>query len=166
MENAVVKLQLKKSGIDPILKNYRPVRNLPFVSKITEKAVVDQLIEYCTTNNLLPDNQSCCRKHHAIETALVKVHNNIQASMNNQKITFLIILDLSAVFDMINHSLMMDILENDFGIVSVNTRWRKFYLDERQQRFMIKQYMTDCFQLNSGVPQGSCLGPVLFQMYA
>ena len=86
--------------------------------------------------------------------------------MNKQKITFLIILDLSAVFDMINHSLMMDILENDFGIVSVDKRLFKFYLDERQQRFMIKQHMADCFQLNSGVPQGSCFGPVLFLMYA
>ena len=96
MENAVVKPMLKKSGIDPILKNYRPVSNLPFVAKIAEKAVIDQLMEYCTTNHLLPDNQSSSRKHHSTETALVKVYNDIRASMDNQEITFFILLDLSA----------------------------------------------------------------------
>ena len=123
--------------------------NLPFVAKIAEKAVVDQLMEYCTTNHLLPDNQSSYRKHHSTETALVKVHKDILASMDNQEITFLILLDLSAAFDTINHSLMMDILENDFGIVGVVKRWFRSYLDERQQRVKIKQHMSDCFQLNS-----------------
>ncbi|XP_068726241.1 uncharacterized protein [Montipora capricornis] len=66
-KNAVVKPMLKKSGIDPIFRNYRPVSNLPFayfVSKIAEKGVIDQLMEYCT-NDLLPDKQSSYRKHHA-----------------------------------------------------------------------------------------------------
>ena len=82
------------------------------------------------------------------------------------EILLLILLDLSTAFDTINHSLMMDILENDFGVVGVVKRWFRSYLDERQQRVKIKQHMSDCFQLNSGVPQGSCLGPVLFLMYA
>ena len=97
-----------QASILAILKNYRPVRNLPFVSKIAEKAVIDQLMEYCTINNLLPDNQSSCRKHHTTDTAPVKVHNNILASMDNQEVTFLILLNLSASFDTINHCLMMD----------------------------------------------------------
>ena len=94
-KNAVVKPMLKKSGIDPILKNYRTVSNLPFVSKFAEKPVIDQLKEYCTTNHLLPDNQSPYGKHHLTETELVKVHkNDVLASMDNQEITFLILLDL------------------------------------------------------------------------
>ena len=96
----------KKSGIHPILKNYRPVSNLPSVAKIADKTVNDQLMEYCTTNHLLPDNQSSCRKYHSTETTLVIVHNDILASMDNQEITFLILLDLSTAFDTINHSLM------------------------------------------------------------
>jgi len=62
---------------------------------------------------------------------------------------------------------MTDILENDFGIVGVDKRWFRSFLDERQQRVKIKQHTctSDCFQLNSGVPQVSCLGP-LFLMYA
>ena len=135
-KNAVVKPMLKKSGIDPILKNYRPVSNLPFVAKIAEKAVIDQLMEYCTTNHLLPDNQS------STETALVKVHNDIRLSMDNQEITVSILLDLSAAFNTINQILMMNIQENDFGMVGVRVkRWFKSFLDERQQRGMIKQHV-------------------------
>ena len=151
----MVKPMLKNSGIDPILKNYRPVSNLPFVAKNAQKADIDQLMAYCTTNHLLLDNQSSYRKHHSTGTALVKVHNDILASMDNQEITFLILLDLSAAFDKINHSLMINILENDFGVVGVVKRWFKSYLDKRQQRVMIKQPMSDYFQLNSRVPQGS-----------
>ena len=89
-----------------------------------EKAVIDQLMEYCTSNHLLPinDNQSSSKKHHSTETALVKVHDDIRASMDNQEITFFILLDLSAAFDTINQILMMNILGNDFGIVGVVKR--------------------------------------------
>ena len=165
-KEAIVKPLLKKPGLDPLLKNYRPVSNLPFVSKVAEKAVINQLMDYCTVNNLLPDNQSSYRKHHSTETALVKVHNDILTSMDRQEITFLILLDLSAAFDTINHSLMMKILENDYGIAGVVKKWFESYLVSRQQRVLIKQQMSDCFELSSGVPQGSCLGPVLFLIYA
>ena len=165
-KNAVVKPMLKKSGIEPILKNYRPVSNLPFVAKATEKAVINQLMGYCTINRLLPDNQSSYRKYHSTETALVKVHNDILTSMDRQEITFLILLDLSAAFDTINHSLMIDILENDFGIAGVVKKWFESYLVSRRQRIMVKQHLSDYFQLESGLPQGSCLGPVLFLIYA
>ena len=74
---------------------------------------------YCTINRLLPDNQSSYRKYHSTETALVKVHNDFLTSMDRQIITFLILIDLSAAFDTINHSLMIDILEKDFGIAGV-----------------------------------------------
>lgn len=157
---------LKKSGIEPILKNYRRVSNLPFVAKATEKAVINQLMGYCTINHLLPDNQSSYRKYHSTETALVKVHNDILTSMDGQEITFLILIDLSAAFDTINHSLMIDILENDFGIAGVVKKWFESYLVSRQQRIMVKQHLSDYFQLESRLPQGSCLGPVLFLIYA
>ena len=120
----MVKPMLKKSGIDP----NRPVSNLPFLAKIAEKAVTDQLMEYSTTNHLLPDNQS------STETALVKVYNDVRASMDNQEITFFILIDLSAAFDTIYQILLMSILDNDFGIVGVVKRWFKSFLDERQQR--------------------------------
>ena len=86
--------------------------------------------------------------------------------MDRQEITFLILIDLSAAFDTINHSLMIDILENDFGIAGVVKKWFESYLVSRQQRIMVKQHLSDYFQLESGLPQGSCLGPLLFLTYA
>ena len=103
-KNAVVRPLLKKPGLDPVLKNFRPVSNLAFVGKAAEKAVIEQLINHCTTHQLLPVNQSSYRKYHSTETALVKVHNDILTSMDNQEVTFLILLDLSAAFDTINHT--------------------------------------------------------------
>ena len=121
---------------------------------------------YCTINRLLPDNQSSYRKYHSTETALVKVHNDILTSMDREEITFIILIDLSAALDTINHSLMIDILKNDFGIAGVVKKWFQSYLVSRQQRIMVKQHLSDYFQLESGLPQGSCLGPVLFLIYA
>ena len=91
---AVVRPLLKKSDLDPVLKNFRPVSNLAFVGKAAEKAVIEQLINHCTTNQLLPVNQSSYRKYHSTETALVRVHNDILVSMDKQEVTFLVLLDL------------------------------------------------------------------------
>ena len=156
-KSAVVRPLLKKSGLDPALKNFRPVSNLAFVGKAAQKAVIEQLINHCTTHQLLPVNQSSYRKYHSAETALVKVHNDILTSMDNQEVTFLILLDLSAAFDTINHSLLMNIVENDFGITGLAKKWLASYLGNRQQRITIKGCLSDYFHVNSGVPQGCCM---------
>ena len=83
-----------------------------------------------------------------------------ETSMDNQEVTFLILLDLSAAFDTINHSLLMNIVENDFGITGLAKKWLASYLGNRQQRITIKGCLSDYFHVNAGVPQGSCLGPV------
>ena len=75
-------LPLKKPGLDPIFKNFRPVSNLPFVVKLAEKAVISQLSMHCAANAPLPENQSSYREHHSMETALLKVQNDILLSMD------------------------------------------------------------------------------------
>lgn len=165
-KTALVSPLLKKHGLDPTFKNFRPVSNLPFVAKSAEKAVIAQLFEHCTANCLLPENQSSYRKFHSTETALLKVQSDILTSMDKQEVTLLILLDLSAAFDTINHSILLDILEYDFGIVGLVKDWITSFLSERQQHVVVKTHKSDAFDLNSGVPQGSCLGPVLFLLYA
>ena len=71
---AVVKPLLKKPGLDLISKNYRPISNLPFISKLVEKCMLKQLIEHCENHKLLPDFQSAYRKKYSIETSLIKTH--------------------------------------------------------------------------------------------
>ena len=100
-KNALVLPLLKKDGLEPIFKNYRPVSNLQFVSKLAESAVAKQLHHHMVANDLFPVLQSSCRKFHGTETALLKVKNEILFNMNKQHVTLLVLLDLSAAFDTI-----------------------------------------------------------------
>ena len=157
---------LKKLGLELVFNSFRPVSNLPFVSKVAEKAVISQLLGHCNENAPLPTNQSSYRQYHSTETALLKVHNDILMNMDNQQVTLLVLLDLSAAFDTIDHSIMSHILENDFGVTDKALCWLKSFLTDRKQRVIIDNQQSRDFDLSSGVPQGSCLGPILFIMYA
>ena len=113
LKHALVKPLLKKTNLDHnVLQNYRPVSNLPFLSKIIEKTVCNRLIEHLNSNNLYEPLQSAYHKGHSTETALVRLHNDILINLHSNRGVVLILLDLSAAFDMINHSLMIKRLEN------------------------------------------------------
>ena len=90
---AIVNPLLKKPGLNLILKNYRPVSNLQYVSKLTERAVYEQVHLHMETNNIYPLLQSVYRKQHSTETAILKVMNDIQLKMNSQHVTLLVMLD-------------------------------------------------------------------------
>ena len=98
-KNALVLPLLKKDGLEPIFKNYRPVSNLQFVSKLAESAVAKQLHHHMVAIDLFPVLQSSYRKFHSTETALLKVKNEILLYINKQHVTLLVLLDLSAAFD-------------------------------------------------------------------
>ena len=161
---------LKKPSLDLILKNYRPISNLPFVGKLMERCVIEQLLEHICTNNLMEPLQLAYRSHHSTETALLKVKTDILKAMDNQEVTCLVLLDLSAVFDKVDHKILLERLENYFGITGVAPRWIKSYLTNQSQRVIIGDTNTTGAKSNSislefGVPQGSALGPILFTLY-
>jgi exonuclease III len=156
---------LKKFGLDLVFMNFRPISNLPFVSKTAEKVVASQILDHCSAHAPLAACQSSYRKHHSTETALLKVQSDILLSMDRQEVTLLVLLDLSAAFDTIDHDIMINLLENDFGITDQALSWLKSFLSGRKQRVVIGQQQSEDFDLISGVPQGSCLGPLLFIMY-
>ena len=113
-KSARIRPLLKKSGLDQnLLKNYRPVSNLPFISKVLEK-VVDKSLEHYLSEN--KGFQSAYRKFHSTESALLKVQNDILQSLENNCVTVLVLLDLSAAFDTIDHHILLHRLENLFGI--------------------------------------------------
>ena len=163
---AIVNPLLKKPGLDLILKNYRPVSNLQYVSKLTEKAVYDQVHRHMETNNIYPLLQSAYRKQHSTETVLLKVMNDILLKMNSQHVTLLVMLDLSAAFDTVNHKILLERLQHDIGISGVPLQWFKSYLSNRSQRVTVQGTLSRLFDLDCGVPQGSCLGPLLYVIYA
>ena len=116
LKEALVKPLLKKITLEPINKNYRPVSNLPFMGKLMERCVIDQLMDHIHTNNLMEPLQSAFKPCHSTETALLKFKADILKVVDNQEITCLVLLDLSAAFNTVDHKILLNQLENHFGI--------------------------------------------------
>ena len=145
--------------------NFRPVSNLQFLSKLTEKAVAQQAVSYVITHGLLPVLQSAYRLLHSTETALLQLHNDILLNMNKQQVTLLVFLDLSAAFDTIDHSVSLRHLETKFGFTGTAPEWFKSYMSGRFQQVVIDDATSDKFNMDFVVPQGSCLRPLLSSIY-
>ena len=105
-------------------------------------------------------------KNHSTETALLRVKNDILMNMNKGHVTLLVFLDSSAAFDTVDHSSLLTSLQTRFGVSGKVLEWFASYLHDRSQRITINGTLSDSFSLQCGVPQGSCLGPILFVIYA
>ena len=102
-KEALVKPLLQKAGLAADFNNLRPISNLKFISKLTERAVYNQTYDHLMANDLLPKSQSTNRKRYSTETALLKICNDILLSMNQQQEALSVLLNLSAAFDTVNH---------------------------------------------------------------
>uniref|UniRef100_A0A8C9XHL9 Reverse transcriptase domain-containing protein n=1 Tax=Sander lucioperca TaxID=283035 RepID=A0A8C9XHL9_SANLU len=163
---AVIKPILKKPTLDPeVLANYRPISNLPFLSKILEKVVANQLCDFLHRNSLFEDFQSGFRMHHSTETALVKITNDLLTAADKGLVSVLVLLDLSAAFDTIDHTILLQRLEHLVGIKGIALSWFKSYFSERSQFVNINDKPSKYAKVSHGVPQGSVLGPILFSLY-
>ena len=116
-------------------------------------------------HSLFPQLQSAYRKNHSTETALLKIKNDILLGMNSQEVTLLVLADLSPAFDTIEHSNLLSRLQTKAGVAGCVLDWFKSYLTGRSQRVSVKGSESNKFALSCGVPQGSCLGPLLFSIY-
>ena len=153
---------LKKPNLDRnLLKNY----NLSFISKLIEKVVAKQLNNYINSEGFSNVNQSVYRRLHSTESALLKIQNDIAASMDSGKAVALTLLDLSAAFDTIDHDILFNSLRDWFGVDGTVLRYIKSYLSNRKQKVKLGNSFSDAFSLPYGVPQGSVLGPLLFTLY-
>ncbi len=165
LKKAIIKPLLKKLGLELEFKNYRPVSNLSFLSKLIEKIVAIQFVDHLTTNKLMDPLQSAYKKGHSTETALLKVQNDILIDIDSKNISILVLLDLSAAFDTIDHKVLLSRLENSYGIRGNALKWFRSYLTDRSQSIIIDDEISEPKQLKYGVPQGSILGPLLFTAY-
>lgn len=165
-KQALVKPLLKKPGLDgDNLKNYRPVSNLTFVSKIIEKAVSVRIRDHMTQNNLHETMQSAYKASHSTETALLRVLNDILAAVDDQQGVLLVLLDLSAAFDTVQHSTLLKRLQQRIGIKGTALQWFQSYLEGRRHSVCVSSSTSTPTQMKYGVPQGSVLGPLLFTIY-
>jgi hypothetical protein len=165
-KTAVITPLIKKPNLCPdILKNYRPVSNLPFLSKVLEKVIAKQLTSHMTRHGLHDPLQSAYRAAHSTETALLKIKDDIDRGLDQGEGTLLVLLDLSAAFDTIDHGILLDRLQHYVGISGTSLQWFQSYLQDRKQSVAIDRSLSTPQDLNIGVPQGSVLGPLLFLVY-
>jgi hypothetical protein len=163
---AIVTPLIEKAGLDPSnMTNYRPVSNVTFMSKVEERAVALQLHEYLAANDLLPYNQSAYRKKHTTETAMLRVWSDILQAADTKQVTLLGMLDISAAFDCVDHSLLLKRLETGFGLIDVVLDWLRSFLTDRTQQVAYAGRLSPIQAMLFGVLQGSVLGPLLYVLY-
>lgn len=166
LKTAQVSPILKKEGMDPTdFKSYRPVSNLSFLSKLLERVVAKQLTDHMTQHNLHDVFQSAYRAKHSTETALIKIKCDIDQALERGEGTILLLLDLSAAFDTLDHGIILDRLSQCVGVTGIALSWFRSYLCDRRQLVRIGDTLSHPVNLSIGVPQGSVLGPLLFLTY-
>ena len=165
-KTAHIKPLLKKPTLDKeIMKNYRPVSNLNYISKLVEKVVAKRLQSHLEKNDLNTAFQSAYRQKHSTETALLRVHNDVIGFLDNKQCAILVLLDLSAAFDTIDQDILITRLRNRFGVSGDVLKWFESYVFHRSQHVNIDGTLSESASLIYGVPQGSVLGPILYTLY-
>jgi hypothetical protein len=157
---------LKKLLLDPeILKNFRPVSNLDFISKLIEKVVDVQTPNHMRKNSVDDPMQSAYKLYHSTETAMVRLHSDILWALDQNKAVLLVCLDLSAAFDTVDHLVLLNRMEKHVGITGKCLACYRSYLSNRKQTVVIQGVSSTQRGLPYGVPQGSVSGPKCFNIY-
>ena len=164
-KRAIVKTLLKKIGLENIFKNYSPVSNLNFISKLLEGVVCLQIQEHLYKQNMLPQYQSSYWANYSTETLLLKLIDDVLKGMEAQEVTAPVALDLNAAYDTVDHELLLVILRSHFGIYGIPLTWIKSYLDKRSFQVEVGSTLSEPIDVPYAVQQGSLLGPVLFVCY-
>ena len=142
-----------KDGPENIKSNYHPISVLPTVSRLLEKVLYGQLYQYLDENKLLYLHQSGFRSLHSCVTCLLKSTNDCGRFHRPKK-----------AFDTVDHSILLEKLSL-YGIRGIELEWFRSYLNGRQQCCLVNGHISKIESIRYGVPQGSCLGPLLFLMY-
>ena len=166
MQEALVFPTIKNvHGDRDALTNYRPVSNLSFISKLLEKVVLEQITAHLDDQDLLNKHQAGYRVGHSCETLLLGMFEDLLREMDQGNIVALLLLDMSAAFDTVDHERLLDVLRYRFGIGGTVLRWIESYLQSRCFRVNVQGELSRIIHLICGVPQGSLLGPILFLLY-
>ena len=146
-------------------KNYRPVSNLVFIGKLIERVVDIRLQEHLDRNNLNTKEEYGYKQSHSTEMLLTWVTNNLLEACDKNMPSVVLLLDLSAAFDTVDHEKLLFILEEEIGVTGVALQWFREFLTNRTQTVKIGDSLLEVALLLFGVVQGSILGPRLFNIY-
>ena len=173
--SGTVPVELKESIITPIYKkkqlpinelsSYRPVAQMPFIAKLLERHVSKHLRIFLENNNINDLFQSAYRPNHSTETAVVKIFSDICLSLSQRRDVVLCLLDLSSAFDTLHHGILIQRLA-EIGIRDKALEWFRSYLEGRTTSVKVNNSRSSPDVMKYGVPQGSVLGPTLFNVYS
>ena len=155
----VVITPIHKSGDPSNPSNFRPISILSALSKILEKVVCSQLSSYLISHHIISPSQYAYRPSHSTEDALIDIVGWAAGKMDAGDVTSLTSIDLSKAFDSVDHSILLNKLEQ-YGISSI---WFRSYLSCRSQ--LVRGGSSAALPLSHGVPQGSIVGPILFLVF-
>ena len=160
---AKLKLLFKKgSKTDP--KNFRPIYLLPLISKVIERIIYDQTMEFLSNNKILYKFQSGFRKNHSTDFCLSYLTDNISSGFEKGLMTGMILIDLQKAFDTINHEILIKKMPY-LGFSNQSIKWFQSYISTRKFVMNIGDKFSTSADLKCGVPQGSILEPLLFLLY-
>ena len=166
MKGALLHPLLKKLDLDLLqFKNYQPISNLTFISKLVERAVCEQLMDHTHKTSKLEDLQLAYRSDHSTEMALLKIKVDILENMDNQCVTGILLLDPSAAFDTVSKDILINHLHHWFGINGTPLAWINDYLSNCTQKVKMGNTESSPAVLAQGVPRGSVLGPILYILF-
>ena len=165
----------KVSRVTPLLKkgkrnadelsHYRPISNLPVLSKLLERLVTRQFLAHLRAFDLLPAFQSAYREHHSPTTTLLKITTDIFTANDKGEVTLLSSLDLASAFDVVDHPVLLQRLTSSFGVRDTVHEWFSSFLTNRHQFVSYRGVSSSTSTTSCGVPQGSVLGPILFLLF-
>ena len=157
---------LMKTTMDPdILSSYRPISSLSFLSKLVERVAMSRFVRHAEDNSLFPVRQSSYCRGHSTETAVLCVYNALVRAIDKQRITGLVLLDLSCAFHTVDHFILLSILKQRFGVCGTPLSWFRSYLSDCTQSFTVCGVMSIPRPVFCSVTQGSSVGPIEFIAY-
>ena len=155
---------IHKKGNRAEPSNYRPISLTSICSKVMEHIIYHTIIEHLNSNNILIENQHGFRSQHSCVTQLIALVEDLLFAMNHQKQIDVILLDFSKAFDSVPHQRLLKKLQH-YGINNNIYNWIETWLTQRSQRVVLNGISSPPVSVQSGVPQGTVLGPLMFLLY-